>query len=337
MSFQRNFGAQQGSFNGVSQLGGLGRQGWNQLNSNNTGPGVNLDPFYRPQRKNSNGGRRRQQGLYGASNGGCRLPQQGLYGASNSYTNGGLRAPMQNMVMTPAQLGAPFIAGQIRGLDREGYQVLISQVSSRFGINAAQAARLLGPLIQSQQEARALTAQEWSQMISNASRQFGVNAAQAAVLLDPYVRGARESVFGASNGFNGYNGGFGFNGNQGRTFGGFESNFGMYEGLRSPSQSFRAGTPAESTDVVLNNNESAGLAMIQAATSPARITNRNGQTFNEVDIARIAQALGIQTQGYNRAALIAAIKGQAGSLSPRSQAQFLGSQSPRSRQFLGGL
>lgn len=278
--------------------------------------------------------------------------------------------PYQQVLLSPQQLGATVQNGQIRGLDRPGYQVLLSQVAGRFGINASQAARLLGPLIQSQKEGRHLTPQEWNQMISQATQQFGVNAAQAAELLDPYVQGAREKnsrfdvtdvtvtpvnplqgVFGATNTYrrnygsaNRYSGitntldgvgtGYAFSRIGKTPVTGLESGLGMYEGQSSPSKSFRGGTPPESTDVVLNDAESAGLAMLQAAQSPARITSRANQNFNEVDIARIARALGIPTQGLTRAAMIAQIRAQTGAMSPRSQAQFLGSQSPRTQQLL---
>uniref|UniRef100_A0A6C0IX91 Uncharacterized protein n=1 Tax=viral metagenome TaxID=1070528 RepID=A0A6C0IX91_9ZZZZ len=260
MSLQGNLGAQQGSLPGVSQLSGLGRQGWQQLVASATGPGVNaaqaavnLDPFYLSQRE-----KRGQD-----------------FGAANGYNGQKYSA-----------------SGRRRSLSRSGSQ-------GGFGQQYGQANGLNG-------------------------LNGGLNG----------LNGQANGLNGQANGLNGLNGqANGLNGGQG----GLESGFGMYEGQRSPSQSFRGGTPAESTDVVMDSAESAGMSMLQAAMSPARITNRSGQTFNEVDIARIAQALGIQTQGLNRAAMIAAIKTQVGGLSPRSQTQFLGSQSPRSQQFLGSL
>ncbi len=255
--------------------------------------------------------------------------QFALQGAANGYNgNAGLQG------------------GQIQGLDREGYQVLLSQLTGR-GVNASQAAQMLNPIIRSQQEGRGLTPQEWNQMISQTTQQLGVNAAQAAQILDPYVRGRRESgtqydVRGASisllpNAGNG-RGGFGSIGSDigGKTseLAGLESNFGMYEGQRG-AQSFRAGTPAESTDVVLDPSEATALGALQISQSPQRITNRsNNQTFNESDVSRIAQALGIQVQGLNKQNMVAAIKNATGSLSPRSQQQLLGNLTPRSQQLL---
>lgn len=293
MSLQGNFGAQQGSLPGVSQLNGLGRQGWQQLVASATGPGVNaaqaavdLDPFYRAQRENRGQG----QGVYNV------YGQD--FGAANGY-NG-------------RRVGA--------------WQEAIRQVTQQYGVNAAQAAQMLDPYWQG-------TVSQTTQRSGGRRRSRSRSGSQGGIGQQGLQQIATQ--YGAANGLNGATNGL--NGGTASGRAGLESGFGMYEGQRSPSQNFRGGTPAESTDVVMDNAESAGMSMLQAATSPARITNRSGQTFNEVDIARIAQALGIQTQGLNRAAMIAAIKAQTGGLSPRSQAQFLGSQSPRSQQFLGSL
>ena len=252
---------------------------------------------------------------------------------------------------TPRELGATVQNGKIRGLDREGYQVLISQLTGP-GVNAAQAAKFLDHLILSQQENPGMTAQQWQQLISRTTQQYGVNAAQAAQLLDPYYRGVREAgtkydmpAVGFSNGYNGRSrsrsrspsrsNGLAFPDylKASEVSTGLEG--GYLEGLRG-AQSFRAGTPAESTDRVLNIGEATALAAAQASQAPPRITNRPTYTFNTEQLRTIAQALGLPTGG-DGLTLVGQIRSAVGQMSPRSQRAFAGQLSPRSLQALNNF
>lgn len=317
----QNFGMQ-------GQMGGLSREGWQELVAESTGPGVNaaqaavnLDPLYRAQRENrggqgsfggqgnqgqyrsnwqaaisqttqqygvnaaqaaqmldpywlgrgervanepgtqSSGGRNRSrsksqnwggyQGFGGYQQGLGMQAYNGAYGSVNQLPSvGGMQSPPKLSIAYARQLTpqiAQMYGDRIRGLSREDYQVLITDVTRQFGISAAQAAAALAPLIQGQNEVSGLSPQQWNQLISQTTQQYGVNAAQAAQILDPFVQGKREKgsqydvsnvSVGVTQGMQGYNGGYGgYNGGYGGR-NGYNGGYGGYGGRNGYGSSY---------------------------------------------------------------------------------------------------
>jgi hypothetical protein len=271
----------------------------------------------------------------------------------------------QSYQMTPQQLGAQIQNGQLVGLDREGYQVLISQIAGQTGLNAAQAAKFLAPIIQARNERRGLTREQWYQLISQTAQENGVNAAQAVMLLDPLIASSQESgiqydvtnpsvtvsqgfPLGAVNGGsrgrsrsggrqNGslMAGGLGSfdDRNKVSEIAGLESGMGRLEGQRG-AQSFRAGTPAEEGDNVVDINEATAIAAVEASQSPGKVTARslpeNRQYLTATELQKVAQALGIQP-GTEMVTNVQAIRNALNQMSAQQQQSFMGGLSPRTR------
>ena len=107
--------------------------------------------------------------------------------------------------------------------------------------------------------------------------------------------------------------------------------FGMY----GPNGRSPAGAPYKSGDVVLDSTQASVLQALQAADprNQPLVDQSNSTYFNESHVRRIAQALGLSTEG-NRTALVAAIKNRVGQMTPAVQQQFVGGLSPRSQRFL---
>lgn len=396
------------------QMSGLTADQWNQLVASQTGPGVNaaqaaqmLDPYYQGRGEHtantqSSGGRSRSRSrsrsptrnMHGMTVGGMNAQYNtaGMMGnspallqdnGSNNYATLPYYA-QQSMQMTPQQLGAQIQNGQLVGLDREGYQVLLSQITGQTGMNAAQAAKFLSPIIQARNERRNLSREQWYQLISQTAQENGVNAAQAAMLLDPYIASPTESgrqydvtnpsvtvgqnfplagMMGSQGNFNGsnqrYNGSRGRSrsrsgGNQNGMMGGsimsgglgsfddrnkvseiagLESGMGRLEGQRG-AQSFRAGTPPEANDIVMDINEATATAAIEASQSPGRVTARslpeNRQYLTAAELQKVARALGLQP-GTEAVTNVQAIRNALNQMSAQQQQSFMGSLSPRTQ------
>jgi len=121
------------------------------------------------------------------------------------------------------------------------------------------------------------------------------------------------------------------NGTQGGDF----ADFGMYT---SQGDSFSAGTSRLPSDPYLTNSQANVLVSLQA-TKPEVYNHVRGSSpgyLNEADVRRIAQALGIPTDG-TRETIVSEIKETVGAMSPRSQQQFTGGLSPRTRQTFGAF
>ena len=133
----------------------------------------------------------------------------------------------------------------------------------------------------------------------------GVTAADASQLLDKvYLSKDERSVAGYSN----YNGAQATN----------PAHLGMY----SPVGPMSAGTVPRTGDVALTPDQSAVLHALEASTPENYPSLKTSSSYlDESDVRRIAEALGLSTDG-NRVALVAAIKNRVGAMSPRSQAQF---------------
>lgn len=407
---QTGYGAVNGDFGQ-----GAGRGEWQALIQQTTQQyGVNaaqaaqmLDPYYQGRGERtanspgtqSSGGRSRSrsptrglqntQNMQGLTVGGMMGSSPALLqdNGSNNYATLPYYA-QQSMQMTPQQLGAQIQNGQLVGLDREGYQVLLSQITGQTGMNAAQAAKFLAPIIRARDERRNLSREQWYQLISQTAQENGVNAAQAAMLLDPYIASPSESgrqydvtnpsvtvgqnfplagMMGSQGNFNGSN--QGYNGSQGGSRGrsrsrsggnqngmmggsimsgglgsfddrnkvseiaGLESGMGRLEGQRG-AQSFRAGTPPEANDIVMDINEATAAAAIEASQSPGRVTARslpeNRQYLTAAELQKVARALGLQP-GTEAVTNVQAIRNALNQMSAQQQQSFMGSLSPRTQ------
>lgn len=126
-------------------------------------------------------------------------------------------------------------ANQMTGDTYEGYrtkwQYLVSKVTGRFGVNAAEAARMLGPYYTSERSRGSSSPRsrspsrngnsrsrsssprsrsngnnggyrsEWQRLVSETTQQYGVNAAEAARMLGPQYESQRERSRGRSNSY----------------------------------------------------------------------------------------------------------------------------------------
>lgn len=252
-------------------------------------------------------------------------------------------------VMTPQDLGVR--TDQFVGLDREGYQTLLSELSGR-GVSASDAAHALkqaGYL--GQKSVPHLSPRQWNAEIASATGP-GVNAAQAAKELSPRYHAATSTgsedkykvtnasisvAPGAAIGELGVPRSLASVGEvRGKTssLAPFTEGYGMYEG--QGSRSYRAGTPAKETDIVLSPAEAAAVNAPQHSPRSAetRVTNRPELNFVEQEVRQIARALGINDEGMNKTTLVSAIKGALREMAPEKATQFMGSLSPRTRQHL---
>jgi hypothetical protein len=326
----------------------------------------NIDPFYMAENEGSprnypnNGrysspGRSRMQssnGRYGSPGRSRMQSTNGRYGSPGrsrmQSTNGRYGSPGTPLVpaynpnrvdMSMKELGAQRTQqGQYYGLGRPGYQTAISE-TSRPGVGptgltgAARAASELDPSYLSQTERSGLTAKQWQDAIRQTTQQYGVSAADAAQILDPQYNApgedTRYQTYNPSVSIvNGYSNQYG---NQTVPVSGLHTNYGMYGGLTGY---YPGGTPREPADPDLTKSQANVLMGLQAtdpSVYPRKAPASKGY-LNEEDVRRIAQALGISTEG-NRTALVAEIKNRVSAMSPRTQQQFVGGLSPRSQQF----
>lgn len=271
------------------------------------------------------------------------------YNQSRGSSGRSMSEKASEVVMTPKELGIR--SDQFAGLDREGYQTLLSELSGR-GVSAADAAQALkqaGYL--SQKSVPHLSPRQWNTAVSSMTGP-GVNAAQAAKQLSPRYHGATETgssekylasnatvsvASGAAQGELGVPRSLGSVGDvRGKTSSvtPFTEGYGMYEG--QGARSFRAGTPAKETDVVLSPAEAAAVNAPQHSPRSAetRVTNRPELNFVEHEVRQIARALGINDEGMNKTTLVSAIKNSLRDMAPERATQFMGSLSPRTRQQL---
>jgi hypothetical protein len=218
---------------------------------------------------------------------------------------------------------------------------LIEEITKQTGVNASKASHMLSQVYDSYKNVPHLTRDQWHQAISQVANQNGVNASQAAQILSGLYLGERghPSQFNISNASVGVAPfGTGFTEMRGSSEGttpssGLETGLGQYEGLNG-GKSFRAGTPAESGDTVVDINDATTIAAVQASQSPGRVTNRsspeNRQYLVSADLQKIAQALGVPAQGGNEL-LVQNIRQRLTQMSAQQQQQFAGGLSPRSQ------
>lgn len=256
----------------------------------------------------------------------------GAYPATNQNVGSGLYAHHRtgsDVNFTPQELGATMTPEGLVDLDRPSYQILIEQLTSTLGINAAQAAKLLSEVIASKNKRPGLTREQWYDLISQTAQNYGVNAAQAAQILSSEYRGRyrkrespiTEEIFPAESGL--------------------ESGMGYYEG-ENGARSFRAGTPAESGDIVLDPETATMLTAVDASSSPGYLTARsdpsNRSYLTKPEYVKVARALGLNPDGTEpNQLLVQSIRNRLNVMTSPQRQQVLGNLSPRTYQGLTSL
>jgi hypothetical protein len=196
-----------------------------------------------------------------------------------------------------------------------------------------QASHYLSQVVPGRSNSR-MSREEWQGDISNCSAETGNSAAVCAQMLSPRAQMEKNAVSNVS-----VTPDFGFGGFQEirgdmdvENTGNLYSGMGRLEGLRG-AQSFRAGTNPEPNDIVLNENQAIALASAQASGSPRQITKAgkpaNRSTLDSTDIRRVAQALGVSTQGDAKT-VAQNVRVAVGGMTPRTQGYYSGGMSPRS-------
>lgn len=242
----------------------------------------------------------------------------------------------------------PYVQGSYspsRGGYNGTWQGAISQCSHQTGLSATQCAHTLSPQYDGSRKSRSRSSSyggnyngsfnpSWQQQVSQVAHQYGVNAIQAAHMLSPHqhVPLANLPYYGQTQTRSRSR-----SPSPSRTVGNL--NLSSYQGPLG-GQSYRAGTTAMIGEPILNEYQATTMSAVQASGSPRHITrsgsSENRSNLSSDELRRVAQALGVSTQGGSKT-IAQAVRHRVGGMSPRTQQSFVGGLSPRSLGTVNGL